>query len=212
MGFSMNVSPVSLARSRQILVCLAVGTLAGCTIIPGNHAYSHRDESDVRLPIQQGDTLAPANVKIKPITAELIIDLFKAARPPVGDGTSSAKAAEKNNPRLSSDKPAPVPEYRLGPGDIISIIVWDHPELTIPAGSFRTAEQAGTVVAEDGTIFFPYVGVIKVQGKTTSEVRSILSTKLAKYIEKVQLDVRMVAFRSQQVYVVAKLSNRVFNR
>jgi polysaccharide export outer membrane protein len=63
-----------LARSRQILVCLAAGTLAGCMIIPGNQAYSHRDESDVRLPIQQGDTLAPANVKIKPITAELIID------------------------------------------------------------------------------------------------------------------------------------------
>ncbi len=205
MNFSMNVSPVPLARSRRILVCLAAGTLAGCMIIPGNQAYSHRDESDVRLPIQQGDTLAPANVKIKPITAELIIDLFKAARPPVGDGTSSARAAERNNPRLSSDKPAAVPEYRLGPGDIISIIVWDHPELTIPAGSFRTAEQAGTVVAEDGTIFFPYVGVIKVQGKTTSEVRLILSTKLAKYIEKVQLDVRMVAFRSQQVYVVGEV-------
>jgi len=138
----MNVSPVPLARSRQILTCLAVGTLAGCMIIPGNQAYSHRDESDVRLPIQQGDTLVPANVKIKPITAvkpitaELIIDLFKAARPPVGDGTSSAKAAEKNNPRPSSDKPAAVPEYRLGPGDIISIIVWDHPELTNPPAAF----------------------------------------------------------------------------
>ncbi len=206
MSFSMNVSPAPLARIHQILACLAVSTLAGCTIIPGNQAYSHRDESDVRLPIQQGDTLAPANVKIKQITAELIIDMFKAARPPVGDGTSSAKVAEKNNPRFSGDQPGPVPEYRLGAGDIISIIVWDHPELTIPAGSFRTAEQAGTVIAEDGTIFFPYAGVIKVAGKTTSEVRSILSTKLAKYIEKVQLDVRMVAFRSQQVYVVGEVA------
>jgi hypothetical protein len=40
------------------------------------------------------------------------------------------------------------------------------------------------VVAEDGTIFFPYVGVIKAQGKTTSELRAILSAKLAKYIER----------------------------
>jgi protein involved in polysaccharide export with SLBB domain len=79
----------------------------------------------------------------------------------------------------------------LGPGDILSIIVWDHPELTTPAGTFRTAEQAGTVVAEDGTMFYPYVGVIKVAGKTTREVRDMLANKLAKYIEKVQIDVRM---------------------
>jgi len=191
---------------RCLLMCLAVSVVAGCTIIPGNQSYSNRDESDVRLPVQQGDLLAPVNIKIKPITAELIIDMFQAARPPVGDGTSSAKVATKDNPRFIGDNPASVPEYRLGPGDIISIIVWDHPELTIPAGSFRTAEQAGTVVAEDGTIFYPYVGVIKAQGKTTRELRAILSDKLAKYIEKVQLDVRMVAFRSQQVYVVGEVA------
>jgi polysaccharide export outer membrane protein len=48
--------------------------------------------------------------------------------------------------------------------------------------------------------------VVKAQGKTTSELRAILSTKLAKFIERVQLDVRMVAFRSQQVYVVGEVA------
>ena len=129
-----------------------------------------------------------------------IRDRFKAARPPVGDGTSSARAATQSSPRPGGTDVKPVPEYRLGPGDIISIIVWDHPELTIPAGSFRTAEQAGTVIADDGTIFFPYAGVLKVQGKTTSEVRTLLSAKLAKYIEKVQLDVRTVSYTHLDVY------------
>jgi polysaccharide export outer membrane protein len=192
---------------RQIVVCLAASALAGCTIIPGNQGYHNRDESDVRLPVQQGDLLAPANVRIKQITAELIIDMFQAARPPIGDGTGpGARLATSDSPRFTGDQPGAVPEYRLGPGDIISIIVWDHPELTIPAGSFRTAEQAGTVVNQDGTIYFPYAGVLKVAGKTTSEVRTILSTKLAKYIEKVQLDVRMVDFRSQQVYIVGEVA------
>jgi polysaccharide export outer membrane protein len=204
--FSMNMSSALPDGVRSLLACLAASILAGCTIVPGNQGYSNRDESEVRLPVQQGDVLAPANIKIKPITAELIIDLFKSARPPTGDGTSAAKVASKSNLRYTGDQPAAVPEYRLGPGDIVSIIVWDHPELTIPAGSFRSAEQAGTVIAEDGTIFFPYVGVIKAQGKTTSELRTILSTKLAKYIERVQLDVRMVAFRSQQVYVVGEVA------
>jgi polysaccharide export outer membrane protein len=204
--FSMNMSSALPDGVRSLLACLAASILAGCTIVPGNQGYSNRDESEVRLPVQQGDVLAPANIKIKPITAELIIDLFKSARPPTGDGTSAAKVASKSNLRYTGDQPAAVPEYRLGPGDIVSIIVWDHPELTIPAGSFRSAEQAGTVIAEDGTIFFPYVGVVKAQGKTTSELRTILSTKLAKFIERVQLDVRMVAFRSQQVYVVGEVA------
>lgn len=202
----MRLSSAVPDRIQRCLLVLVASTLAGCSIVPGNQSYSNREESDVRLPVQQGDVLAPANVKIKPITAELIIDMFKAARPPVGDGTSSARVATQNSPRPGAADMKAVPEYKLGPGDIISIIVWDHPELTIPAGSFRTAEQAGTVIADDGTIFFPYAGVLKVQGKTTSEVRTLLSAKLAKYIEKVQLDVRMVAFRSQQVYVVGEVA------
>jgi polysaccharide export outer membrane protein len=202
----MRLSSAVPDRIWRFLLALIASMLAGCSIVPGNQSYSNREESDVRLPVQQGDVLAPANVKIKPITAELIIDMFKVARPPVGDGTSAAKVATQNSPRPGGTDVKPVPEYRLGPGDIISIIVWDHPELTIPAGSFRTAEQAGTVIADDGTIFFPYAGVLKVQGKTTSEVRTLLSAKLAKYIEKVQLDVRMVAFRSQQVYVVGEVA------
>ena len=202
----MKVFPARPDGIRRFLIGVAATILAGCSLVPGNQSYSNRDESAVMLPVQQGELLAPANIKIKPITAELIIDMFKAARPPIGDGTSVATAAGKDRPRRGSgDDKAPL-EYKLGPGDIISIIVWDHPELTIPAGSFRTAEQAGTVVAEDGTIYFPYAGVVKVQGMTTSEVRKLLSAKLAKYIEQVQLDVRMVAFRSQQVYVVGEVA------
>ncbi|HMW62708.1 MAG TPA: polysaccharide biosynthesis/export family protein [Accumulibacter sp.] len=202
----MNAFSAVCGDARRILACLAASALAGCSIVPGNQAYGEREESAVRLPVQQGDVLAPANVRIKPITAELIIDLFKAARPPRGDGTSSVAVASKANLGPTAGASKPVPDYRLGPGDIISIVVWDHPELTIPAGSFRTAEQAGTVVAEDGTIFYPYAGVLKVQDKTTSEVRTMLSAKLTKYIEKVQLDVRMVAFRSKQVYVVGEVA------
>jgi len=202
----MKMSSVVPGRIRHLLTALAVSALAGCSLVPGNQSYSDRDESAVMLPVQQGDALVPAHIQIKPITAELIVDMFKAARPPIGDGTSVARKATENEPRPGGKDARPTPEYKLGPGDIISIIVWDHPELTIPAGSFRTAEQAGTVVADDGTIYFPYAGVVSVLGKTTSEVRKLLSAKLTRYIEQVQLDVRMVAFRSQQVYVVGEVA------
>ena len=180
--------------------------LSACALIPGipgNKPYTAREQSEVRMPVQKDGEAVPENVKVRPITAELIVEMYKTARP-TRDTASSARSERARASPV--DPAAQVINYKLGPGDIISIIVWDHPELTTPAGTFRTAEQAGTVVAEDGTIFYPYVGVIKVEGKTTREVRDILAAKLTKYIEKVQIDVRMAMFRSKRVYVVGEVA------
>lgn len=198
----MDVSFALSTRLRPFLACLLAGSLSACALVPGNWSYTPRDQSEVKIPVQKGEELAPENVKIKPITAELIIDMYKVARPSLALGSSASTERARGT---QVDPAAQIINYRLGPGDILSIIVWDHPELTTPAGSFRSAEQAGTVVAEDGTIFYPYAGVIKVEGKTTREVRDILASKLAKYIENVQIDVRMAVFRSKRVYVVGEV-------
>lgn len=199
----MGLSLTFFHKSRLLLTCLVAGSLSACALAPGNPSYSGREQSVVQVPVQKGDELVPENVKVKPITAELIIEMFKSARPARAVGsTASTKPAEPSG----LDPAVQAINYKLGPGDIISIIVWDHPELTTPAGTFRTAEQAGTVVAEDGTIYYPYVGVFKVAGKTTRQVRDMLASKLTKYIEKVQLDVRIASFRSKRVYVVGEVA------
>jgi polysaccharide biosynthesis/export protein len=92
-------------------------------------------------------------------------------------------------------------EYRVAPLDVLSVIVWDHPELTIPAGEFRAAETVGNTVQADGTMFYPHVGVIEVAGKTIPEIRSVLTERLRKFIENPQLDVRIVSFRGKRVEV-----------
>ncbi len=175
---------------------LALG-LSGCgVLVPGQQAYGIRvtGHSSVKLPVRQeeGRELIPDFVKVQQIDANFVI------------AETKKQAAQKKE----ALKPVPHRDYRIGRGDILSVTVFDHPELTTPAGQFRSAAETGFVVAEDGTLFFPYAGVVKVEGLTLRQVRSLLTQKLGKYIEDPQVDVRVAAFRSQRIFVVGEVGKK----
>lgn len=97
--------------------------------------------------------------------------------------------------------------YLIGPGDLLSILVWDHPELNIAAAGAQALSTSGAqspaafVVDQQGMIQFPYVGAIKVAGMTELQARTALAEKLIKSIKRPDITLRVLAFRSKKIYV-----------
>lgn len=107
-------------------------------------------------------------------------------------------------------KPKP---YAIESGDILSIVVWDHPELAGAVMNMRpsgvegvdaataTSPPAGFVVDHEGMVQFPYAGALKVAGLTQEEARTLLTTKLARYINKPNVTLRVQSYRSKRIYI-----------
>jgi polysaccharide export outer membrane protein len=95
--------------------------------------------------------------------------------------------------------------YRVGVGDVLDVVVWDHPELSQPVSAGRSVEQAGQRVQADGTFFYPYVGQVQARGKTPEAIRDDLKTRLTAVIPDPQVEVRVAAYNSQTVAVTGEV-------
>lgn len=167
---------------KRILPALLVLALQGCALAPGSHlsapwSADEPDPSDQDLPdVVKVHEVGPSTLDYQQRTPDVAVpDRLR----------HSAKDYD----------------YVVGPGDVLNITVWGHPELTIPQGSERSAEEAGNWVHSDGTIFYPYVGKMEVAGLRVGEIRKLITRRLSEYIEDPQVEVTVAAFRSQKVYV-----------
>ena len=176
--------------SKKLLItAVASVMLAGCSM-PGSHLSL--DGKHVSKSNQEQPTL-DQEVNVFPLTANNIRQF------------QEAKVVAQVNPKL--EKELSGYQYHIGPGDILNVTIWDHPELTIPAGSYRSASEAGNWVHADGTIFYPYIGQVHVAGKTVTEVRQDIARRLAAFIEKPQVDVNVASFRSKKAYITGDVKN-----
>ncbi|AVR19319.1 sugar ABC transporter substrate-binding protein [Burkholderia multivorans] len=166
--------------------------LSACGIAPGQHMAD-----PPALPVttsDNGDVTSDMKVPVKQIDLALV---------------NQIRAEQK------SVTAAPVPAdlfarsggYKLGPGDVLQITVWNHPEFAAAAGqpmqNTRSADAApGFVIESDGSVQFPYITrPIRAAGKTPLQVQQEIEAELKKVFVKPQVTVRVASFRAGQVYV-----------
>lgn len=99
--------------------------------------------------------------------------------------------------------------YRVGPWDILNIIVWDHPELTTPTTQLSNPTESGFLVSAEGYIDFPFAGELKVAGLTLPQIQNLIANRVKKYIRDPQVTARVVDFRSKQVQVLGQVGLQI---
>lgn len=137
-----------------------------------------------------------AGVTIRPITSELVNEM------------ALRQSSEFTDlPEILGGMSEEDYQYRVGSKDVLNITVWDHPELTIPQGQFRNPDVAGNLIFQDGTIFFPHVGYLKVAGKKMPEIQDQLTRRLSRTIQNPQVSVSVAVYRNQKAYVVGEVNS-----
>lgn len=194
---------------RWLVMLVCVTGLSGCaTLVPGlnihvdqsaNNAYRVIKDGTGRyeaVPVNPGSKLPPYH--IIPVTASLV----------VAQAEQRDHAAQQANSALPAVQPGlPPPEYRIGPGDIVNVTVWQHPELTIPAGTqTQSTVFDGELVASNGDMYYPFAGNFHVAGMTAAQLRTYLVSKLKPFIQDPQVGVRVVSYQADRVEVTGAVN------
>lgn len=171
---------------KLLLVIIAANLLGGCVTIPGMPVFKTKFSPKTESPAIPGK-----DFKLVSLNTQTISKI-----PPAKGSISKSPGKAKGTGGY---------KYKIGAQDILSITVWDHPELTIPAGEFRSPTAAGHKVSNDGFFFFPFAGKVKAAGRTSEQIRLDLQQKLAKYITNPQVGVSIAAYRSQKAYITGEV-------
>ena len=101
-------------------------------------------------------------------------------------------------PPLGQSGAAVDPPYLVGPGDMLNVVVWRSPELSVTAP-----------VRPDGKFTTPLVEDLQASGKTTTEIAREIEQVLSRYVQKPVVTVMVTNFAgpySQQVRVIGEVA------
>ena len=87
-------------------------------------------------------------------------------------------------------------EYKIGAGDVLDIGVWKNVDLT-----------RQLIVLPDGSVRFPLIGQLDVEGKSVALLEKELMEKLKKFIPDPVLTISVRNAGSMMIYVIGKVNH-----
>lgn len=174
----LQIIPKARIKSTPLLLLAATLVLSACA---GQMRFPVSEDAQERLEAQ--------NINVVRVTTDNIAQV----RTPKYVANANGRA----NPPAD---PSPY-TYRIGAGDVLSIMVWADPERTQPADGAANFADRGLVVNESGQVFYPFVGALAVAGRSTAQVRNDLTDRLRDFIADPQVEVSVADFNAHQATV-----------
>ncbi len=113
---------------------------------------------------------------------------------------SEIPQASARTSTLSTDLAAGV--VTLGPGDLLRVGVYGHPELSTPV--FGT--PSGTRVDPEGNLSLPLAGAIQVGGLTVGAAREAVAAAFARYVKEPRIDLSVLEFSARRFYLYGEVN------
>lgn len=88
----------------------------------------------------------------------------------------------------------PAQDYQLGPGDVLEISVWDDENL-----------HREVKVRPDGKISFPLLGDVQAAGRSVSELKQEMESRMQEYVPDAPITVILMELGHPRIYVVGKV-------
>ncbi len=166
----------------SLIAGLFVLLAAGCTALPRGAAV----QNDI---LKSAQTETP-QIAVYPVTGDLI------------DQIGSWPDPEQTRHRwIPHSDVSDVQVIR--PGDTLDMMIWDSGENSLLTGTNqRSTEFSDVRVTASGMIFVPYVGKLKITGRSPENARALVQRKLEESVPSAQVQLRMSEGRRNSIDLI----------
>ncbi len=126
----------------------------------------------------------------------ILVALVSCGGPQVSkEPVSEALEEETARNQKAADEPDDAGRYRVSSGDLLEVVTWREPDLT-----------KEVMVRIDGMITFPLLGDIKAAGRTPTELKEAIQSRLQEYVKDPRVTVTVKDARSQRFYIIGEIA------